>query len=607
MHLLGCINKTSSAELQEAINSMFEWYGRAKQCYAYLSDVSLSRDAPPWRGAPLSVVGQDMLCSSRWFTRGWTLQELIAPQDVEFYDRHWRSLGTRSFIKERIAERTGIKPGLLNTGYLFDLDISFGRNSHLGREDTQRWLGHFSIAQRMSWAAGRTCTRVEDRAYSLLGIFRMTMPLVYGEGHRAFVRLQEEILRVNPTPDLSLLLWERPELPEYALGGGFDFTNFSIDDTQCLFAPTPDAFAKCGSVQFYPTDQAIQDSVDMVISNMGMKARILVMPLQASIHENANFAAVLNCHDEGDITSTIALKLTSHKLALNDGILRYGDTRDRVLTASSYSLHDAANQRALERTIRIDSIDAQRNATSREVFLTRRSQVANMLIKRAEGRSVEPYVWLRFNVFRALEPKWSVLHTYPDQFWDTSHLKFRTDVDDDYGFQGFFINRSNELKRAALQVGAIAFQCFEPIDIRVVLCFSSDLFFRVDMLEAGQDVDTDLLCSYCMNLETEHEFNVVAQQRGDIPEGTWSETKVVQILEGNRLYDSLCFVVMPDQRNIFGKTVNIFQLGCSSSARQFEADLEEMQKPVNADGENSSEGYWKDALPSRFRNVAKGA
>jgi hypothetical protein len=166
-----CINKSSSAELSEAINSMFRWYQGAAMCYVYLSDVSMKKrkrgdeDSPPtW---------EQLFRGSRWFTRGWTLQELLAPSIVEFFSREGTRLGSKVSLKDTISSITRIP-----------VDV-------LGGHDLKR----FSVAQRMSWAASRQTTRVEDQAYSLMGIFDVNMPLLYGEGEKAFLRLQEEIIK----------------------------------------------------------------------------------------------------------------------------------------------------------------------------------------------------------------------------------------------------------------------------------------------------------------------------------------------------------------------------------------------------------------------------
>lgn len=176
-----CIDKSSSAELSESINSMYQWYRDAVGCIAYLADVSVR--------APEPTADQlyDKLCSSEWFERGWTLQELIAPQRLDFYSREWFFLGKRrsSNILTTISIITSVST-----------DILTGRTS-IHRE---------SIAKRMSWASKRKTTRKEDEAYSLLGIFEVNMPLLYGEGPRAFQRLQEEIMKHSD--DQSLFAWE---------------------------------------------------------------------------------------------------------------------------------------------------------------------------------------------------------------------------------------------------------------------------------------------------------------------------------------------------------------------------------------------------------------
>jgi hypothetical protein len=172
-----CIDKSSSAELSEAINSMYLWYSRSGLCVVFLEDV-------PDREDPRSPSSFSPFRNSKWFRRGWTLQELIAPRNVVLISHGWQPLGTKSGLAWTIGEITGI-------------DIAVLR--HL------RSPSDMSIAQRMSWAARRLTTRTEDEAYSLMGIFGVNMPTIYGEGRSAFRRLQEEILRVSP--DHSLLAW----------------------------------------------------------------------------------------------------------------------------------------------------------------------------------------------------------------------------------------------------------------------------------------------------------------------------------------------------------------------------------------------------------------
>lgn len=161
-----CIDKSSSAELSEAINSMFRWYQGAAKCYVYLSDVSTN-----------GLGEHEMLSlpigNSKWFTRSWTLQELIAPKVVEFFSREHVKLGTKQTRRNEIRDVTGIPTEAL---------------------DGDCPLSSFSREDRMSWAAKREAKREEDTAYSLLGIFDANMPLIYGEGRKkAFIRLKREI------------------------------------------------------------------------------------------------------------------------------------------------------------------------------------------------------------------------------------------------------------------------------------------------------------------------------------------------------------------------------------------------------------------------------
>ncbi|SMQ53070.1 unnamed protein product [Zymoseptoria tritici ST99CH_3D7] len=164
-----CIDKTNTVELQTAINSMFRWYQNATKCYVYLSDVSAPSDNTG-RPAKVSLWAQQFR-QSRWFTRGWTLQELLAPLVVEFFDVEGVRLGDKTSLEQLIHEITGIEPGAL-------------RNEPLEK---------FSIATRRSWAENRECTFPEDKAYCLLGIFSVFMPYIYGEEERAFERLLREI------------------------------------------------------------------------------------------------------------------------------------------------------------------------------------------------------------------------------------------------------------------------------------------------------------------------------------------------------------------------------------------------------------------------------
>lgn len=218
-----CINKSSSAELSEAINSMYNWYKRSTTCFVFLEDL-LARTVTERMGA------------CRWFSRCWTLQELIAPLEVHLYDQQWHYRGSKKDHVSLIRSITNIPEEVL---------------MH------QHSLATLSVAQRMSWAAHRQTTRIEDIAYSLLGIFGVNMPLLYGEEYKAFRRLQEIILSV--TSDLSIFAWSIPTTsmavsltPERVICG--------------LLAESPDAFARSHIIAF-------SASVEMSSTGMGIRTR----------------------------------------------------------------------------------------------------------------------------------------------------------------------------------------------------------------------------------------------------------------------------------------------------------------------------------------------
>lgn len=173
-----CIDKASSAELSKAINSMYRWYADSEVCYAYLEDIStISQDG---RGD-----SEEDFKRSRWHTRGWTLQELLAPRNVIFYSSNWTPLGTKTELASILSVVSGI-------------------DEHVLIEPD--WLASYTIAQRMCWAAHRNTTQPEDQAYCLFDIMGVNMPLLYGEGEKAFARLQGEIIRSQI--DHSIFLWK---------------------------------------------------------------------------------------------------------------------------------------------------------------------------------------------------------------------------------------------------------------------------------------------------------------------------------------------------------------------------------------------------------------
>lgn len=179
-----CIDKTNLAELSEAINSMYRWYKGSELCYAYLQDVKIHADGSDGSHACRWI--ETTVRKSEWFLRGWTLQELLAPREVKFVSQEWDVIFHKSDGRRLLSEITGIP------------EIIFS-NHH------KPVVQKAHVSDIFSWAARRTTTRVEDRAYSLLGLIGINMPLLYGEGDGAFRRLQLEIAR--SLQDLSFLAW----------------------------------------------------------------------------------------------------------------------------------------------------------------------------------------------------------------------------------------------------------------------------------------------------------------------------------------------------------------------------------------------------------------
>ncbi|KAE8154094.1 hypothetical protein BDV25DRAFT_136240 [Aspergillus avenaceus] len=169
-----CIKKSSTAELTDALVSMWQWYRKAQVCYVYLADVPSGEDP---------CAADSRFRKSDWFKRGWTLQELIAPLHVVFFDESWKIIGTKASLQQVVSEITHIPTRVL----------------------LMNAPGNISVAERMYWASGRKTARVEDEAYCLMGLFGVSMPMVYGEGKRAFERLQLEILKISD--DQSLFAW----------------------------------------------------------------------------------------------------------------------------------------------------------------------------------------------------------------------------------------------------------------------------------------------------------------------------------------------------------------------------------------------------------------
>ncbi|KAI0547174.1 heterokaryon incompatibility protein-domain-containing protein [Xylaria curta] len=330
-----CIDKSSSAELTEAINSMYSWYADSCKCFAYLSDFGPSK--------PGSSNPSKQLSSSRWFTRGWTLQELIAPKRLEFYDSSWIFYGSKASLCAYIACITGIDAKVLCAAGPALRDL----------------LASIPVCQKMSWAAGRITQRPEDVAYSLLGIFGVHMPLIYGEGTNAFARLQKAI--IESTNDLTLLAWKAPEraFPVHVPPSEY----FSV------LAPSPEYFAESKDIVL---SQLLLYNPDFSMTNKGLQ----ITTALPTLDRPKKTILSLHCHREGkpqeplgiylwDIGGNIYSRVlpdvipikTEGKISIETPIfLRtqpgHGDVSNSALLLRGYhfvfkSTHDAAMSRSV--------------------------------------------------------------------------------------------------------------------------------------------------------------------------------------------------------------------------------------------------------------------
>lgn len=229
-----CIDKQSSAELSEAINSMWQWYHQATECIVLLADVH-------WNDDRIAMLRR--FERSNWFFRGWTLQELLAPRIVTFYTSGWSVIGRKHDldILPIVARATFIPESCVTTSMIIHTKC---------------------IAERLSWAARRRTTRPEDAAYSLLGLMGINMPLLYGEGSRAFLRLQQELVR--QVDDESLLAWRHISPPARLTSG--------------ILAPDVSLFAFSAGIRTLPSPRA-----PISVTNKGLQIQA-----DATYVKNAN-------------------------------------------------------------------------------------------------------------------------------------------------------------------------------------------------------------------------------------------------------------------------------------------------------------------------------
>jgi hypothetical protein len=260
-----CVDHKSSAEISEAVNSSYKYFWLAEKCYVYLSDV-------PAR----------TFVEAAWFVRSWTLQELLAPSVIEFYDQEWVLLGTKSSLVKDISETTSIETKFL-------LNRTTLRNA--------------SIGQIFAWAAKRTSTRPEDVAYSLLGLIGLSMPLFYGEGkQRAFRRLQLKIIKEST--DHTIFAWEAPSSRKS------EACALQLDDYTSILAPSPVYFALHTAQTFVhrmPSLPHLENSY--VVTNNGIR---ISLPCYRSESYPREKLGLLNCCTSPTRIAAIRLRKTKH-------------------------------------------------------------------------------------------------------------------------------------------------------------------------------------------------------------------------------------------------------------------------------------------------------
>ncbi|KAJ3460799.1 hypothetical protein MRS44_011666 [Fusarium solani] len=293
-----CIDKTSSSELTESINSMFQWYASADTCYVYLGDLE-------------SDASSDAMASCRWFTRGWTLQELIAPSKLQFYDKEWSLRGSKMDFADQLLQITNIHEAVLQD-----------RTS----------LRTIPVGRRMSWAANRQTTRTEDMAYCLIGIFDVNMPLIYGEGRNAFIRLQEEIMKTSN--DLSIFLWQSARGPRY----------------RGILAEEPSEFVSASRLR---VGVAGMDSPQFTMTNKGVKIKVSLADSGRGI-----FALSLNHVDEDSTTDEVlGVWLKRHRNGA------YARAYPHVLVIVSESVFGTPSRRYLSKHMSSTMAEAVDSAT----------------------------------------------------------------------------------------------------------------------------------------------------------------------------------------------------------------------------------------------------
>lgn len=402
-----CIDNRSSSELSEAINSMYKWYELAAVCYVYLVDLrcECSRlvETRAHKAIITEHVGCDVLvpelfapegpaktyiplptqsdlppmyedgagihqeaCVSclrkcRWFSRGWTLQELIAPERLMFFGSDWNFIGSKRDLLCTLSDITGIDSIAL---------------SHRCK------LEELSVAKRLSWAACRETTRIEDRAYSLLGLLNINMSLIYGEGERAITRLQEEIIRSSA--DSSILAWSR------GLQHG-------------LLTPSLSNFQACSKV-ILCDGATVAHSFELTHRGLKMRLPILKQGRKGTVRA---FLGVLSCRMDDDFERVLCLHLKEQMADPTD----FGETT--VCSIEKCTQKCAKSETEGGSTTRLHLIDSKRlqSAKYRTVLIPRHN--FHSFVSTSALRMMSS-VWIR-----KLPPSLQIVEFFPSRQWST--------------------------------------------------------------------------------------------------------------------------------------------------------------------------------------------
>lgn len=363
-----CIDKTSSAELTESINSMYRWYYSADICYAYLHDANplsessdleqtdWNRDGRPHVKERIYHMIKRSIQHCRWFTRGWTLQELIAPREVVFFGPGWKRIANKSSITDLLSNLTKIERKVLES-----------RNS----------IAEVSVSRKMSWAARRKTTRIEDRAYSLLGLFNVNIPLLYGEAEKAFVRLQEEIIRTSVDHSIFLCHPRDPFLEA------------------SLLAFSPDDFDNVPEIDWWG-DTDVDSSYQF--TNQGLRIRL---KLVRDPYDPHRYLGALNCRYKNDYSGPLALCLFG-----------WNEAEDQATGEDIPAVFHVAWQRSgsgLRKRARRVTLDTLKDVQPTNILILRHGAEVGAAWRRA----LLPKVWLSNKCSVPLEDRLEYTKVFP--------------------------------------------------------------------------------------------------------------------------------------------------------------------------------------------------